>query len=59
MALRRTRGGAYNVRAVVRDVALGAAGMPVVSASLQVGTATFATSLSCPPRGGRRFTCLG
>ena len=59
VALRRMRGGSYNVRAVVRDVAHGAAGMPVVSASLQVGTATFATSRSCPPRGGRRFTCLG
>jgi hypothetical protein len=57
--LLRQRSGSYSVRAVMRDVPLGTAGMPVVSASLQVGASTFATSLSCPPRSGRRFTCRG
>jgi hypothetical protein len=58
VALKRMRTGSYTVRASVHDVSL-ADQMPVVSASLQVGSATFATSLSCPPRGGRRFTCRG
>jgi hypothetical protein len=59
VALKRARGGTYNVRAVIRDVSLGSGAMPVVSASLQLGTSVFATSLSCPPRGGRHFTCRG
>jgi hypothetical protein len=59
VALKRARGGAYNVRAVIRDVPLGSDPMPVVSASLQIGTSVFATTLSCPPRGGRHFTCRG
>jgi hypothetical protein len=59
VSLRRGRGGSYAVRVTVRDVTLGAGEMRVLSASLQVGTSTFATSLSCPPRGHRRFTCRG
>ena len=59
IALKRGRGGRYAVRAVVRDVSLGGEPMPVVSASLQMGSSVFATSLSCPQRNGRRFTCRG
>ena len=59
VALKRGRHGDYTVRAVIRDVALGSDEMPVVSASLQIGTSAFSTSLSCPPRGGRHFTCRG
>ncbi|MGH7894963.1 MAG: matrixin family metalloprotease [Candidatus Binatia bacterium] len=59
ISLRRGRGGVYAVRSVVHDVLLGSDTMPVVSASLQVGAETFAASLSCPPRGNRRFTCRG
>jgi len=59
IVLRRGRHGAYSVRVVARNVALGSDAMPVVSASLQVGAQTFTTSLSCPPRGRRRFTCRG
>jgi hypothetical protein len=59
IALKRGRGGRYAVRAVVRDVVLGGEPMPVVSASIQVGTSVFATSLSCPQRSSRRFTCRG
>jgi Matrixin len=58
VALKRSRLGTYTVRVSVRDVPL-ADQMPVVSASLEVGTTSFATTLSCPPRGGRRFTCRG
>jgi hypothetical protein len=59
VALKRARGGTYAIRAVIRSVPLGSDAMPVVSASLQLGTSVFATSLSCPPRGGRHFTCRG
>ncbi len=59
VSVKRGRGGAYAVRAVVRSVTLGGEQMPVVSASLQIGTSSFATSLSCPPRGGHRFSCRG
>jgi hypothetical protein len=59
VAIRRGRSGLYEVRASVPTVALGAGAMPVVSASLMVDEHAFATSLSCPPRGGRRFTCRG
>jgi hypothetical protein len=59
VSLKRGRGGLYAVRAVMREVPLGTEPMPVVSASLALGTTTFAASMSCPPRGGRRFTCRG
>jgi hypothetical protein len=49
----------HAVRAIVRAVPLGAEAMPVVSANLEVGSSAFVTSLSCGPRGGRRFTCRG
>jgi hypothetical protein len=58
VTIKRSRGGFGAVRASLRGVILGGP-MPVVSASLQLGTSTFSTSLSCPPRGGRRFTCRG
>jgi hypothetical protein len=59
ITLKRGRWGLHSIRAMLRGVTLGADAMPVVSASLQVGTSVFATSLSCPPRGGRRFNCRG
>jgi hypothetical protein len=59
ISLKRGRGGLYAVRVTVRGVTLGADPMPVVGASLQMGATTFATSLSCPPRGGHHFTCRG
>ena len=59
VVLRRSRSGAYTAKAVVHAVPLGSDPMPVVSASLQLGATSFATSLSCPPRGGRHFTCRG
>jgi hypothetical protein len=59
IAVKRGRGGLYGVRAVMRGMPLGADAMPVVSASLQMGTSVFSASLSCPPRGGRRFNCRG
>jgi hypothetical protein len=58
ITVKRSRGGYAVVRASLRGVPLGDP-MPVVSASLQLGTSIFATSLSCPPGGGRRFTCRG
>jgi hypothetical protein len=59
IVLKRGRRGMRAVRAVVRAVPLGAEAMPVVSANIEVGGTTFVTSLSCSPRGGRRFTCRG
>jgi matrixin len=59
VSLRRGHGGQYAVRATVRSAALGVADMPVVSASLALGTSSFAVSLSCPPRGHRHFSCRG
>lgn len=59
IALKRIRRGVHAVRAVVHAVPLGSDAMPVVSANLGLGGSTFATSLSCSPRGGRRFTCKG
>lgn len=59
ITLRRTRQGSWTVRVVARGVAMDSDPMPVVSASLEVGTSEFATSLSCPPRGRRRFSCRG
>jgi hypothetical protein len=59
IALKRGRHGTHAVRAVVRAVPLGADAMPIVRANLAVGGSTYVTSLSCAPRGGRRFTCRG
>jgi hypothetical protein len=59
IALKRGRHGLHAVRAVLRAVPLGADAMPVVRANLAVGGSTYVTSLSCGPRGARRFTCRG
>jgi hypothetical protein len=59
ITLKRGRHGTWSVRAVAHGVQLAGDAMPVVSASLQVGASEFAASLSCPPRGGRRFSCRG
>jgi hypothetical protein len=59
IALKRARRGMHAVRAVLRAVPLGFEAMPVVSANLELGGSGFVTSLSCGPRGGRRFTCRG
>lgn len=58
IVLRRRGPGTYAVRVTVRGVDLGTA-VPLISASLQVGSATFSDSLSCNRRRGRRFTCRG
>jgi len=58
ITLKRGRNGMAAVRATFRGV-IGDAEMPVVSASLQMGTSVFSATLSCPPRGSRRFTCRG
>ena len=59
ITLKRGRSGVWAVRAVAHAVPLDGNPMPVVSASLELGASEFATSLSCPPRGGRRFSCRG
>ncbi|HEY3186079.1 MAG TPA: matrixin family metalloprotease, partial [Solirubrobacteraceae bacterium] len=57
VTLRRTRGGSYRVRVVVRGAQLGTGAVPLISGSLQVGASSFAGSLSClwPPR--QRLVC--
>ena len=59
ITLRPRRGGSYRVRVSVRGIDLGSGDMPVLSGSLQVGTASFADSLSCSHRRGRRLVCRG
>ena len=59
ITLRPSAGGTYQVRVAVRGLDLGATSMPLLSASLQVGTATFADSLSCGRPRGRHVTCRG
>jgi hypothetical protein len=58
ITVRRGRNGTAAVRATFRGV-VGDGAMPVVSASLQLGGTVFSATLSCPPRGNRRFTCRG
>ena len=60
ITLRRARGGTYQARVVVRHPHLSMAGAPVMSASLEVGTTTFTSSLSCTQtKRGRRIRCRG
>ena len=59
ITLRPRRGGSYRVRVAVRNLDLGADGMPLLSASLQVGAQTYATSLSCERPRGRHIDCRG
>src|SRR5213078_656633 len=57
ITLRPRRGGRYRVRVAVRGLDLGADGMSLLSASLQVGSQTFADSLSCERPRHRHVTC--
>jgi len=52
-------GGSYRVRVTVRGLELGADGVPLLSASLQVGSQTFADSLSCERPRRRHISCRG
>src|SRR5207247_980211 len=52
-------GGSYRVRVTVRGLELGADGVPLLSASLQVGSQTFADSLSCERPRRRHLSCRG
>ena len=45
--LKRAAGGSYRIRVVVRNIAIPAIELPLLSASLRVGDLGFATSLSC------------
>jgi hypothetical protein len=56
ITLRPGPGGSYQVRVSARRLALDASSTPLISASLQVGSATFADSLSCSHR-RRRLVC--
>jgi hypothetical protein len=59
ITLRARRGGSYRVRVAVRGVDLGSGIVPLISASLQVGSTSFADSLSCSHPRGRRLRCAG
>lgn len=59
ISLSRRRGGSYRIRVAVRGANLDATGTPLISASLRVGTTTFADSLSCSRPRGRRLSCRG
>jgi hypothetical protein len=59
ITLRRLRSGAYTVRVSVRGVQFEGVSVPLISASLQLGTTTFTDSLSCSRRGRHRLTCRG
>src|SRR5437899_1990455 len=59
VTLHPRHGGRYRVRVAVHGLDLGADGMPLLSATLQVGTETFADSLSCERPRGRHIDCRG
>ena len=59
VTLHPRHGGRYRVRVAVRGLDLGADGMPRLSATLQVGTESFADSLSCQVPRGRHIECRG
>jgi len=58
ITLRQQAGGSYQVRVAAHGLDVGDRAMPLISASLQVGSATFADSLSCSRR-GQRIVCHG
>ncbi|HUE29439.1 MAG TPA: thrombospondin type 3 repeat-containing protein, partial [Verrucomicrobiae bacterium] len=58
VTLQPSQGGRYRVRVAVRGLDL-ANGMPLLSATLQVGTQTFSGSLSCERPRGRHVSCRG
>jgi hypothetical protein len=57
ITMRRGRNGEYHVRVVVGGVDLGAGASPLISANLAVGSASFATSLSCMHGRGNHLLC--
>ena len=59
VTLHPRHGGRYRVRVAVHGLDLGADRMPLLSATLQVGTETFANSLSCERPHGRHVRCRG
>src|SRR6266566_564910 len=59
VTLHARHGGTYRVRVAVHGLDLGADGMPLLSATLQVGTQTFANSLSCEHPRRRHIDCRG
>jgi hypothetical protein len=59
ITLRPRHGGTYDVRVVVRGLATANADLPLVSASLQVGSTVFTDSLSCARPRGHRVVCRG
>jgi Matrixin/Thrombospondin type 3 repeat len=59
VTLHAASGGSYRVRVAVRGVDLGSGVTALMSASLQVGSASFTDSLSCSRPRGRRIRCTG
>ncbi len=59
ITLRRLRSGAYNIRVAVRRIQFDPGPVPLISASLQLGTTTFTDSLSCSQPRRRRLACRG
>ncbi len=59
LAIRRGRNNQYQIRMVIRGLDLTNATTPLISANIDVGGATFATSLSCMHGRGNRLTCRG
>jgi hypothetical protein len=58
ITLKPTRRGGYRVRVVAKNVDPGMSNAPLMSANLQIGSMTFANSLSCSRR-GKRLRCVG
>jgi hypothetical protein len=59
ITLHRLRNGAYNVRVAVKGVQFDTGPVPLISASLQLGTSTFTDSLSCSQPRRHRLACRG
>jgi len=57
ITLHRLKSGAYNIRVAVKRVQFDSGAVPLISASLQLGTSTFADSLSCSQPRRRRLAC--
>lgn len=57
ITLRRLPNGAYNVRVAVKGIQVDSGPLPLISASLQLGTTTFADSLSCSRPRRHRMAC--
>ena len=59
LTIRRGRSNQYQIRMVIRGLDLTDATTPLISANIDVGGATFATSLSCMHGKSSRLTCRG